>query len=61
MRKNMFICELSQDLQAKLYEKLKNEFLLENEDLENAMDSRICDLEELISFNEIQELENEVK
>lgn len=57
MKTITYVSELSKDLQVKLYEKLKNEFLLENEDIQNAMDSRICDLEELISFNEIQELE----
>lgn len=57
MKTNTYVSELSKDLQMKIYEKLKNEFLLENEDIENAMDSRICDLEELISFNEIVEME----
>lgn len=61
MKKNTYINQLSLELQAKVYEKLQNEFLLENEDLKNAMDSRICDLEELITFNEFQELEKGTK
>ena len=57
MEKTTYIYLLSEDLQMKIYEKLENDFLLDDEELQNAMDSRICDLEELISFNEIKQLE----
>ena len=57
MEKTTYIYLLSEDVQMKIYEKLQNVHLLEIEDIERAMDSRVCDLEELISFEEIQELE----
>ena len=56
-KKTTYIYLLSEDVQMKIYEKLQKVHLLENEDIENAMNSRVCDLEELISFKEIQQLE----
>ena len=43
-------------MQDAIYKKLREMDNLENHDINNAMNSRICELEEWITFKEILEL-----
>ena len=56
MSKNQYVNTLSQQMQDAIYKKLREMDNLENHDINNAMNSRISDLEEIISFEEILEL-----
>lgn len=56
MSKNQYINTLSQQMQEAIYKKLREMDNLENHDINNAMNSRISDLEEIISFEEIEAL-----
>lgn len=60
MEKNQYINTLSQQMQDAIYKKLREMDNLENHDINNAMNSRISDLEEIISYEEILELVEKV-
>lgn len=49
-----FPSEIQQNIEKKVKESLFSEGLLNQENLENAMDSRLCDLGELVEYRDLQ-------
>ena len=53
MNKTAYICQLSAEYQAQIRQAL-TEKGINKEDIETALNSRLCDLEEILNIEEVQ-------